>query len=175
MSRPRTRTAPRNPSNLKKWLERVDDRFMGTPLDVEPHEAILHAIRVTAGEVWYCDEQIRKLSEDELFERPAETSVQQLPSGRSVVIEEKRNSEVISRWVTLRDEALSNLVRYSKWAIEIGIDERRVRVAERVADVLTPLLTDLAADLNLTEEQRRLLPAVIGRRLRALEATEEAA
>src|SRR6516165_4539144 len=84
---------------LKTWMARVDDRFMGSPIDVDPHDAIIHAIRVTAGEVKYCDEQIRKLSEDELFERPLETSVQQLPSGKWVVIEEKRNPEVISRWV----------------------------------------------------------------------------
>lgn len=158
---------------MKKWLARVDDRFMGTPVDVDPHDAIVHAIRVTAGEVRYCDEQIRRLSEDELFERPLETSIQQLPSGQWVQIEEKRTGEVISRWVTLRDEALANLVRYSKWAIEVGIDERRVRVAERVADVIAPLLSDLAIDLNLTDEQRRRLPAVIDKRLRVLEATAE--
>lgn len=169
----RRQVTPKNPNQLKRWLERVDDRFMGSPLDVDPHDAILHAIRVTAGEVRYCDEQLRRLSEDELFERPLETSVQQLPNGKWVQIEEKRNTEVISRWVTLRDDALANLVRYSKWAIEVGIDERRVRVAERVADVIAPLLTDLAADLNLSEEQRRMLPTVISRRLRLLEAASE--
>jgi len=153
-------------------MERVDDRFMGTPIDVDPHDAIVHAIRITAGEVRYCDEQIRRLTEDELFERPLETSIQQLPSGKWVQIEEKRTGEVISRWVTLRDDALANLVKYSKWAIEVGIDERRVRVAERVADVIAPLLSDLAIDLNLNDEQRRLLPAVIDRRMRVLEATD---
>ena len=158
---------------LKTWMARVDDRFMGSPIDVDPHDAIIHAIRVTAGEVKYCDEQIRKLSEDELFERPLETSVQQLPSGKWVVIEEKRNPEVISRWVTLRDDAMDNLVKYSKWAIEVGIDERRVRVAERVADVIAPLLSDLAVDLDLTDEQRRRLPMVIDKRLRVLEAASD--
>jgi hypothetical protein len=166
---------PKSPGQLRDWLVRVDDRFMGSPVDVEPHEAILHAIRVTAGEVMYCDEQIRRLSEDELFERPLETSVQQLPNGKWVQIEEKRNAQVISRWVVLRDEAIANMVRYSKWAIEVGIDERRVRVAERVADVIAPLLSDLAIDLNLTDEQQRMLPAVISKRLRVLEATTEEA
>jgi hypothetical protein len=148
---------------------------MGTPIEVEPHDAIIHAIRITAGEVSYCDEQIRKLSEDELFERPLETNIAQLPSGKWIEIEEKRTAEVISRWVTLRDDALANLVKYSKYAIEVGIDERRVRVAERVADIITPLLTDLAADLNLSDEQRRLLPMVIDRRMRQLEAASEKA
>jgi hypothetical protein len=148
---------------------------MGTPIDVDPHDAIIHAIRVTAGEVNYCDSQIRKLSEDELFERPLETNIAQLPSGKWIEVEEKRTAEVISRWVTLRDDALGNLVKYSKYAIEVGIDERRVRVAERVADVIAPLLTDLAVDLNLSDEQRKLLPMVIDRRLRSLEAASEKA
>lgn len=161
------------PQTLKRWIERVDDRFMGSPIDVDPHDAIVTAIRITAGEVKYCDEQIRRLSEDELFERPLETSIQQLPSGQWVQIEEKRTGEIISRWVTLRDDALANLVRYSKWAIEVGIDERRVRVAERVADVIAPLLTNLAADLNLSDEQRKLLPLAIDRNLRVLEAASE--
>jgi hypothetical protein len=161
---------PENATQLRDWLSRVDDRFMGTPLDIDPHDAIIHAIRVTAGEVKYCDAQISRLHQDELFERPLETSIQQLPNGKWVIIEEKRNVEVISRWVVLRDEALANLVRYSKWALEVGIDERRVRVAERVADVIAPLLNDLALDLDLTDEQRELLPGVIGKRLRALEA-----
>jgi hypothetical protein len=156
-------------------MERVDDRFMGTPFDVEPHDAIVHAIRITAGEVRYCDEQIRKLSEDELFERPLETNISQLPSGKWVEIQEKRTAEVISRWVTLRDDALANLVKYSKCAIEVGIDERRVRVAERVADIITPLLTDLAIDLNLTDEQRSRLPMAIDKRMRLLETASEKA
>lgn len=143
---------------------------MGTPMDVDPHEAILHAIRVAAGEVAYCDAQIRKLSDDELFERPTETTMAQLPSGKWSLVEEKRTAEVISRWVSLRDSAIESMVKYSKIALDAGIDERRVRVAEQVADVLTPLLSNLADDLRLSPEQRDMLPAVIGNRLRQLEA-----
>lgn len=142
---------------------------MGSPLDVDPHEAILHAIRVTAGEVAYCEAQITRLSEDELFERPAETVLAQLPSGRWTVIEEKRDPEVVSRWVQMRQAAVERMVKYSKTAIDVGIDERRVKVAERTADVLVPLLHNLADDLVLTDEQRAKLPAIIGTRLRQLE------
>jgi len=154
---------------MRDWLARVDDRFMGTPIDVDPYEAILHAIRVCAGEVAYCDAQVRRLSDAELFERPAETTMAQLPSGKWIVVEETRNAEVISRWVTLRDAAMDQMVIYSEKAVKLGIDERRVRVAERVADVLAPLLSNLADDLRLTPEQRHLLPAVIDRNLRLLE------
>lgn len=157
---------------LTEWLARVDDRFMGTPVDVDPHEAIIHAIRICAGEVAYCDAQISRLSEDELFERPLNVTVTQLPfSKNEVEVTEQRDAEVISRWVVLRDNAADRMVKYADKAISLGIDERRVRIAERVADVLYPLLMNLDEDLQLTAEQRRRLPDVIGARLKSLEAT----
>lgn len=163
---------PAEEQKLHRWLKRVDDRFMGTPLDVDPHDALLHAIRIAAGEVAYCDAQIRRLEEDELFERPRKKTYQRLPSGSLELIEERRDAEVISRWVSLRRDAADRMARYSKMAIDAGIDERRVAVAERVADVIAPLLQNLADDLNLTSKQRELLPDIIGARLRSLEQGE---
>lgn len=145
---------------------------MGTALDVDPHDALLHCIRIAAGEVAYCDAQISRLEEDELFERPTKKQMARMPSGKLILVEERRDAEVISRWIQFRDNAVDRMARYSKMALDAGIDERRVAVAERVADVLTPLLQNLADDLMLTPQQRELLPAVIGTRLRALEQAD---
>lgn len=165
-----TRVPYRHKNTLKDWLERVDDRFMGSPIDMDPHEALLQAIRIAAGEVAYCDAQVRRLSEDELFERPNRETYVRLPSGSLEVVEIKRDEEVISRWVRLRRDAADRMAKYAKQAIDAGIDERRVAVAERVADVLAPLLQNLADDLQLTSEQRGKLPHILGMRLRELEA-----
>lgn len=143
---------------------------MGSPVTVDPHEAIVHAIAITAGEVAYCDAQISRLSEDELFERPLETTFAELPmSGQVIEVTEKRDAEVLSRWVQLRDNALERLVRFSKIALDAGVEERRVRVAEQVADVIAPLFQNLADDLQLSRAQRDRLPDVIGARMRQLE------
>jgi hypothetical protein len=158
-----------NPQEFRRWLKRVDDRFFGSPKDVDPHEALLWAIRSAAGEVAYCDAQISCLHEDELFERPLREVFTRMPSGSVELVEQKRDPEVLSRWVTLRDIAVDRMARFAKMAIDAGIDERRVAVAERVADVLAPLLTNLAEDLNLTAKQRAMLPDALGTRLRALE------
>jgi hypothetical protein len=148
-------------NTLKSWLERVDDRFMGSPIDVHPHEALLHALRVTAGEVAYCDEQIRKLQEDELFERPAETYYAQMPSGAWQLIEEKRDAEVISRWVQLRDGSLDRMAKYSKMALDVGIEERTVQLAERQAELVTRFFESVLDELELTPEQyEKLGPAM---------------
>jgi hypothetical protein len=155
--------------SMQDWLGRVDDRFMGTAVDVEPHEALLWAIRLAAGEVAYCDAQISRLHEDELFERPLRQTYMQMPSGAFDLVEEKRDPEIVSRWAHLRKDAADRMARYAKMAIDAGIDERRVAVAERVADILAPLLENLAEDLSLTAKQRAKLPDVLGTRLRALE------
>lgn len=154
---------------FKRWLSRVDDRFMGSPKDIDPHEALLYAVRSAAGEVAYCDAQISRLYDDELFERPLRETHVRLPSGNMELVEEKRDPEVISRWVDLRDTAVDRMARFAKMAIDAGIDERRVAVAEKVADVLAPLLANLAEDLDLTPKQRARLPEVLGSRLRQLE------
>lgn len=170
-SRKRNRNGNGNRSvSLLYWLERVDGRFMGAPLDVEPHEALLHAIRVTAGEVSYCDQQITRLSEEELFEKPTRTVVTDSDEFSSVVT--YRGEDVISRWVSLRTLAVERMAKYSKMALDAGIAERQVQVAERFADAIAPLFKGLVEDLNLTPEQAKLLPAVIDTRLRDLERTQ---
>lgn len=142
---------------------------MGTPLDVSPHEALLHAIQLSAGEVAYCSEQIARLGGAELFEIP--TTVTYGYEDGIDRFEERQDPEIMNRWVSLRQLAVDRMAKYSKMALDAGIDERRVQLAERVASIMEPLLKSLAEDLQLTPSQREQLPAVLGARLRALEGT----
>ena len=138
-------------SDLKHWLERVDGKFMGTPYDIPPHDAILWALRTTAGEVIYCDEQIRRLSEEELFERPVKETQSTTEDGNEIFTE-VTEPEIISRWVQLRDTALDRVAKYSKMALDVGIEERQIALAENQAhqlvSVITHVLTDLGHDLT---------------------------
>lgn len=137
---------------LRGWLERVEGRFFGTPTDIEPAEAIMLAIRITNGEIIYCDEQIARLEEDELFERPLKTVYAEMPSGGYEVVEERRDAEVLTRWVQFRDNAVERMARYSKMALDVGIEERQIQLAEQQAQqlvaVITSILTDLGHDLK---------------------------
>ena len=45
-----------SPRQLRTYLERVEGRFMGTPLNIAAEDAIMWAMRVSAGEAAYCDE-----------------------------------------------------------------------------------------------------------------------
>lgn len=134
-----------NPAVLRHWLGRVEGRFMGYPLDIHPHDAVLWAMRVCAGEAAYCDAQIARLSEDELFERPLrETYVE----GDTTAITEVRDAETMSRWVTWRDHALHRMAQYAKMAADMKIDEEQVRIAKEQAQLMVNVITAILVDLG---------------------------
>jgi hypothetical protein len=125
---------------------------MGHPIDIDPNDAILWAMRIEAGEVAYCDAQIQRLSEDELFERPQREHVVELPSGQIETIVEIRDAEQMNRWVLWRDHAMERMARFAKMAIDAGIEQRQLELAEQQAhqlvQVITSILTDLGHDLR---------------------------
>jgi hypothetical protein len=145
---------------------------MGTPTDIHPHDAILKVIRITNGEIDYCDKQIARLCEDELFERPLQIVRAVMPDGNAEYITEKRDAEVLSRWVLLRQAATDRLARYSKMALDIGIEEAQLTLAEREADMVSHYLEAVISDLSLTPEQRRQIGPAMRRHLELIEGTE---
>ncbi len=140
---------------FRNWLERVDGRFMGTPVDVNPHDAILWAMRTAAGEVHYCDAQIRKLSADEIFERPEKVST--ITSDQFDSVTETLNEEIVSRWVSLRKDAIERMAKSAKMALDVGIDERQVKLAEEQAQQLVSIISAVLVDLghDLTDLRTR--------------------
>lgn len=155
---------------LYDWISRVDDRFFGSPRDISPHEAILKAIAITHGEVLYCDAQIGRLSEDELFERPLQTTVADMPDGSTTLITERRDAETVSRWVTFRQSAIERLARYSKMALDIGIEERQLMLAEREADMMSTYFESVLRDLELSPQQRKALGPAMRKHFGIIEA-----
>lgn len=139
---------------------------MGYPLDIHPHDAILWAMKITAGEVAYCDSQIARLTEDELFERPLKETYQE---GDITTITEVRDAEQMNRWVTWRDHAMNRMAQYAKMASDMKIDELQVEIAKEQAQqlvaVITKVLSDLGHDLKdiHTREivRRRLMEGAI--------------
>jgi hypothetical protein len=165
-----TRQNNGNDTALRNWLERVEDRFMGTPTDIHPLDGLNQAIRITWGEVRYCDEQIRKLHEDELFERPL--SVKEVEMGDGLwSVEQKRDTEQISRWQQLRATSVERLARFSKMALDVGLEERQMQLAEREATMIARYFEAVMGDLDLTEEQRSKLGPSMRKHLSVVEST----
>jgi hypothetical protein len=68
---------------------------------------------------------------------------------------------------------LDRAVRASKLAIDAGVDERRVQLAQRLAGTMTDVLQAVLADLDLTPAQRQVAAVAIPRHLRAAAALNE--
>ncbi len=126
-------------------LARREYAVMGIPLDhVNPSEAILECIRITAGEVQYASERIAELDaadalvEDRVdHERPLKLGGDDGEDPDTTVTEVKTSTDrKLHAWIRVRQEAMDRLVAYSATALKANVDERLVRVAESQAKIL---------------------------------------
>jgi hypothetical protein len=165
------RRAQSNPAVLLDWLERVEGRFMGVPADVSPEDALANAMRIAAGEVAYCTQQIARLSDDELFERPTRTVYAEMPSGSWEMVSEVRDAEVITRWHQLRTSAMDRMARYAKMALDVGLEDRQLAIHEKQAAVIARFFEAVMNEVELTDEQRKMLGPTMRRHLELIEGT----
>lgn len=143
------------------------------PIETSPTDAILDRIRAFAGHVAFYKEQVDKLDTDAMvFGVTKQTDHDVVVGdGKSAKLE-KAQDEVREAapnvWIQLYNDASRDLVKFSAEALRIGIEERRVRMAERdgalVADVIRCILTDL----DLTATQRKKVSTVVPMHLRRL-------
>lgn len=127
--------------------------IMGVELDVDPHDALLTCVRIAAGEVAYCSSLIADL------EKPMVMT----PFG-----------EMLSIWITTRQKATMALAKYCKMALDAGVAERQVQVAERYGEMLATLISGILADLKLTKAQQKEAPTVVRKHLQLLEGAKAA-
>jgi hypothetical protein len=143
--------------------------IMGVPLDVSPHEALLQCIRITAGEVAYCNMQIQELnSVDEVVEHPLEVT-EQIGGEGGGFTQTKMHTPQLNIWVRTRQLALERLAKFSKMALDAGVNERRVQIAEGMAQMLAPVLKAIFDDLQLSAAQKKKAPGILRQHLLELE------
>jgi hypothetical protein len=144
---------------------------MGAPLDIEPHDALLWCVRVTAGEVNYCSAMVARLEREEAVGKPVLSRdwVGSGETGQGGGSEQRELAPALNIWIVARRDAVDRLARYSKMALDAGVAERQVRLAERYGEQIGQLLSGVLAELKLTAEQQRRAPDVVRRHLVALE------
>jgi hypothetical protein len=129
-------------------------QIMGVALDVEPHDALLTCVRIAAGEVAYCSTQI---------------------AGLEKATEMTMFGEQLNVWIQVRQKATAQLAKYCKMALDAGVAERQVQVAERYGEMLATLISGILGDLKLTKGQQKQAPTIVRRHLQALEGGSQAA
>lgn len=137
------------PNSLKSALQ-TEARLMGCPIDMNPVEAIIWCIRISAGEVQWLSEQIARLDKENWIE--------------NTVIGKQMNL-----FVRERKEAQYRLFKFSRDAISLGLAERAIKLAEMYGEVLARFMKGVLDDLELTPAQRKQAPHIVRKHLILLE------
>jgi hypothetical protein len=122
------------------------DALMG-PLSIEPQDAILECIRISAGEVAYASERISELSAEQLVSEPRRTLARKTDDG--TVQEVRLDPPELHVWIRVRQHAMDRLVNYSFAALKAGVDERRVKIAEQQGVLLAQAVQGILRELGV--------------------------
>jgi hypothetical protein len=142
-----------NPAAIKKAMAKEMNHLLGFEMEIEPFEALLWCIKITAGEVHWLSLQLSNVKQDEWLE-PTHTG--------------KR----LNVWARQRAEAIDRLAKFSKWAIDAGLQERRVQLAEMYGEALGRLIKGILDDLHLDRQQREDSPGIVRKHLAMLESRQ---
>lgn len=140
-----------------------------TGVAIEPAEALLACVRMAWAEVQFFNLQIDRLELSDATVRPR----QQAMGGKDAVVEDLQQREQLHLWIVERQRAMDRLARYSRLALDAGVAERQVRIAEQLGAQLGGILQRILGALSLTPEQQQLVPTIVRRELVAI--TQQAA
>lgn len=149
----------------------------GLPVDVDPREALLQEVHRSAGHVAWLAALVGTLEhggsgyrretwvdgEDE----DAETREVYVPLSGLKQLSKDGKFEKPSVWVELYQRERRFLREVCRDAVNAGVEERRVQLAEQQGVALAGAVRAILADLSLTEDQLALVSSVVPRHLRA--------
>jgi len=124
--------------------------LMGAPKEINPLDALIWCIKITAGEVEFCTHQLSLLKQDQWVE--------------STII-----GKQIHIWAKERQKSVDRLAKFSKDALALGIADRAVRLAEQYGASIARYTKGLLDDLELTPDQIKKAPLIVRKHLALLE------
>ena len=148
-------------------------RTYGNPIDVEPHVALLQEVKRTAGHIaWLNGVVIELLHEgDGYSESIADDGTRTLrPRTGLKQMDTSGRFEKPSVWIEMYQEERRMLARVCKMALDAGVNERAVRIAEQQGELLAQVIKAILGDLDLSKKQQAIVGGVVRRHLMALTA-----
>lgn len=117
------------------------------PIKTDPHEALIDELERTAGWVAFLNEQVQAI------EKVAQ--MRQLKGGGRDGIPE----EVPHIWIQMLAQERSHLLNVAKTCVAVGIEERRVKIAEQQGELIAGVVRGLLEDLKIpvTDEVRKIV------------------
>lgn len=146
--------AVRAASHKARIVEEMRDNYGEDVAWMEPHEALLEEVRRTAGHVYWLRDKIREMDDSDLWQYSKHDE------------HGSRYYATRSVWLELYQQERAHLVRVSKTAIDAGVAERAVRVAEKQAQLLASAISNILNDLGVSNDPRA--PEIVRRELVAL-------
>jgi hypothetical protein len=140
----------------------------GLPREVDPHQALLEELHRTAGHVAYLGTIVAELDQDGLKQYASAGSFRSVADG----VERALVWEKPSVWLDLYERERKHLAAVAKTCVDVGIEERRIRLVEHQGELLAQVIRGIAADMGISDDPR--LPTVVRRHL-TLVAGEQAA
>jgi hypothetical protein len=138
-------------------------------VDIDPAEAVLLCIRIASGEVFWFDEMVRRLTPDEVVVREVTTSKSYSTVEGSASSRTESTRVELNVYIRARQAATDRLMKYSTQALSLGLEERRVRMAEQWGDLMGRLIRGVLDELELTPGQMQRAPEVVRQQLLLLE------
>lgn len=126
----------------------------GLPLEIDPLQALLEEVYRTAGHVAWLNQVIRGLEQDNLTRGVTKTV--QLPDGTKRI----EAGAGLSVWVGLYQSERAHLAKVAKAAVDAGIEERLVHIAEEQAKQLASVIRAIVAALGHDPEDEEVRKVV---------------
>jgi hypothetical protein len=149
---------------------------LGVPIEQDPREGILMALRWSAGHVAWYRAQVQALAPDALIWGQTGHRYGEGPEGPIDVTEE---SAVAHVWLKLYDLERDRYAKLCVEAVKIGLDERRIRVEEQQAAILAQGLTWMQGEaqlrLDLSAVEQRVFGELLSEMLQRLDDMESPA
>ncbi len=137
----------------------------GLPREIDPRDALLEEVYRAAGAVDWLHQQVRTLqTEDVVWGKSEEVE----KGATEFTGTDTTYKAAVNLWVELWQRERAHLVKVAKEAINAGIEERKVRLAEQQGALLAGVIKNILGDLDLSPEQQAQVATVVPRHLRAV-------
>lgn len=137
----------------------------GLPREIDPRDALLEEVYRSAGAVDWLHLQVQALQAEDVVWGKTEEVDKGAGEFTGVDVTHKA---AINVWVQLWMAERAHLVKVAKEAINCGIEERRVRLAEQQGSMLAGVIKAILGDLDLSAEQSAKVATVVPRHLRSV-------
>lgn len=137
----------------------------GLPREIDPRDALLEEVYRSAGAVDWLHQQVQALQSDQVVWGKFEEVEKQAGEFPGLDVTHRATVNV---WVELWRAERAHLVKVAKEAINCGIEERKVRLAEQQGALLAGVIKNILGDLDLTPQQAAKVSEVVPRHLRSV-------